>query len=112
MIASMINISDLNYDGPFKYASSVLSIMMIVILAIAIGFEINVIRTYKGGYHLEEFKFSYGAIIEGLNINSIAGRYWNPLILIRWALTIAIMVFLNNHSVAQIFLLLFISVIV
>jgi hypothetical protein len=112
MIASIINISDLNYDGPFKYASSVLSFMMIVILVIAIGFEINVIRIHKGGYHLEEFKFRYSAIIEGLNTDTKAGRYWNPLIMIRWTLTIAIMVFLNNNSVAQIFLLLLISLIV
>jgi peptidoglycan/LPS O-acetylase OafA/YrhL len=33
------------------------------------------------------------------------GRYWGPLNLIRWALTIFVMVFLNQHSVAQIFIL-------
>jgi hypothetical protein len=95
MIASIINISDLNYETPFKYASSVLSIVILVFLAIATGFEIYVIRAHKGRYHLEEFKFSYGAIIEGLDSNTKAGRYWNPLNLIRWALTIVIMVFLN-----------------
>ena len=107
----MINISDLNYDTPFKYASSVLSIVILVILAIAIGFEIYMIHTYKGRYHLEEFQLSYGAIIEGLNSNTRAGRYWNPLNLIRWALTIAIMVYLNQHSGAQILVLLVVSVI-
>jgi hypothetical protein len=112
MIASIINISDLNYNDPIKYASSVLSIVIPVILAIAVGLEIYVIRINKGSYHLEEFKFSYGAIIEGLNSNTIAGRYWNPLNMIRWALTIAIMVFLNENNVAQIFTLLVVSVIV
>ena len=107
----MINISDLNYDTPFKYASSVLSIAILVILTIAIGFEIYVIHAYKGKYHLEEFKFSYGAIIEGLDSNIRAGRYWNPLNLIRWALTIAIMVYLNKYSGAQILVLLVVSVI-
>ena len=111
MIASIINIYDLNYDEPIKYASSFLSIMILVILAIAVGLEIFVIRINKGRYHLEEFKFSYGAIIEGLDSNTKAGRYWNPLNLIRWALTIAIMVFLNEHSAAQILVLLVVSVI-
>jgi hypothetical protein len=111
MIASIINISDLIYDTPFKYASSVLSIVILVILAIATGFEINVIRSYKGKYHLKEFKLSYGAIIEGLDSNTIAGRYWNPLNLIRWALTITIMIFWNQHNSAQILVLLIISVI-
>jgi hypothetical protein len=54
-----------------------------------------VIHKHKGRYDLEEFKFSYGAIVEGLNSDTKAGRYWNPLILMRWGLTIAIMVFLN-----------------
>jgi hypothetical protein len=95
MIASIINISDLNFDTPFKYASSVLSIVVLVLLAIATGFEIYVIRTNKGRYQLEEFELSYGAIIEGLDTNTREGRYWNPLNLIRWALTVVVLVFLN-----------------
>lgn len=82
-----------------------------MILAISIGIEINVIHTQKGRYHLKEFKISYGAIIEGLNTNTTIGRYWNPLNLIRWALTIVVLVFLNQHSFAQIFILLIVSVI-
>jgi hypothetical protein len=69
MIASIINISDLNFDTPLKYASSVISIIVLVVLAIAIGIEINVIHAQKGRYQLQEFKFSYGAIIEGLDTN-------------------------------------------
>ena len=111
MIASMINISDLIYDTPLKYASSVLSILILVILASATGFEIYVIRSFKGKYHLKVFKLSYGALIEGLDNYTIAGRYWNPLNLIRWALTITIMIFLNQHNAAQILVLLVVSVI-
>ena len=95
IIASIINITDLKYDEPIKFASSVLSIVILVIIAIAIGLEIYVICINKERYHLETFKLSYGAILEGLNDKTKAGRYWNPLNLIRWALTIAILVFLN-----------------
>jgi hypothetical protein len=109
MIASIINISNLNFDSPFKYASSVLSIVVLVLLAFATGFEIYVIHTHKGGYQLNEFEFSYGAIIEGLDTKIIVGRYWNPLNLIRWALTIIVLVFLNKHNAAQIFVLLVVS---
>ena len=52
MIASMINISELNYDMPIKYDSSVLSIMLLVMLSIAIVLEIYVISEYDGRYHL------------------------------------------------------------
>ena len=69
MIASIINISDLNFDTSFKYASSVLSIVALVLLAIATGIEIKVIRANQGRYQFEEFKICYGAIIEGLDTN-------------------------------------------
>jgi hypothetical protein len=67
------------------------------------------IRAHKGRYQLEEFTKSFGGIIEGMNTDSMIGRYWGPLNLIRWALTIVVMVFLNQHSVTQIFILLLIS---
>ena len=43
MIASMINISELNYEVPIKYDSSVLSIVLLLMLSIAIALEIYVI---------------------------------------------------------------------
>ena len=55
MIASIINISDLNLDSPFKFASSVLSIVALVMLAIATGIEIYVVRSHKANYQKEEF---------------------------------------------------------
>ena len=111
MIASMINISNLTFDSAFSYASSVLSIIILVLIAIAIVLEIYVIHQNKGGYQLEEFTQSYGVCIEGLNTETFIGRYWNPLTLIRWAITNIIMIFLRDHCVAQILVLLVISVI-
>ena len=55
LIASIINMTDLNFDSPFKYASSVLSILALLFLAIATGIEIYVIHAHQGRYHLEEF---------------------------------------------------------
>jgi hypothetical protein len=111
MIASIINISEINFESPLKYASSVLSIVILVVLSIATVIEIYVIRAHLGRYHLEEFISNCGAIINGLDTNTRVGRYWNPLILFRWGLTIVVLVFLDQHSVAQIFILLVISVI-
>jgi hypothetical protein len=48
--------------------------------------------------------------VDGSNANTLIGRYWNPINFIRWALTNAVMVFLRNNSVAQIFVLLIVSV--
>ena len=100
MIASIINISDLNLETRFQYASSALSVWAMTAVALAIGLEVYAIREHKEKYHLEEFTKSCGVIIEGLNTDTIIGRYWNPLNLVRWALTIVVMVFLNQHSLA------------
>jgi hypothetical protein len=50
MIAAFINISDLNYDMPILYASSVISLTIILTVAIVTGIEIYVIRAIKGIY--------------------------------------------------------------
>jgi magnesium-transporting ATPase (P-type) len=104
MIASMINISSLNYDTQLFTASSFLSIIILVFLALAIALETYVIYKYHGRYELPDFNQSYGACIEGLNTDTLAGRYWNPITLIRWAITNLIMIFLRDHCVAQIFI--------
>jgi hypothetical protein len=111
MIACMINISTINYETQLTTASSVLSIIIVVFLALAIALETYVIREHRGSYHISDFKLSYGACIEGLNTDTLAGRYWNPLTMIRWAITNLIMIFLRDHCVAQIFVLMVISLI-
>ena len=55
MIASIININELNFDTSFKFASSVLSIVALVMLGLASGIEIYIIRANKGNYQLEDF---------------------------------------------------------
>jgi hypothetical protein len=50
MIASMINISSLNYDTPLNYESSVLSIIILMFLAIAIALETYVIYKNQDRY--------------------------------------------------------------
>ena len=107
----MINLNNLSYETPLSNASSVLSFIILVCIAVAIVLETHVIRKNKGKYHLEEFKQSYGVSIEGLNTETFIGRYWNPLTLIRWAITNLIMIFFRDHCVAQIFVLMVISVI-
>jgi hypothetical protein len=111
MIAIMINLTDVNYDTPITYDSSVLSIMLFLMVSIAILLEIYVISEHNGRYHLKEFTLTYGSIVEGLNTESIFGRYWNILTLIRWAATNFILVFLRHNCAVQIFVLLGTSVI-
>jgi hypothetical protein len=53
----------------------------------------------------------YGKIFKGLNTQNFIGRYWNVLFLIRWAFSIIVMVFLRENCVAQILVLLLISLI-
>ena len=111
MIACMINISSLNFDNSLNSASSVLSIIILMFLALAIALETYVIYKHHGQYEDSEFKQNYGACIEGLNTSAFVGRYWNPLTLTRWAITSLIMIFLRDHCVLQIFILLALSAI-
>lgn len=48
-------------------------------------------------------------MVEGLNLNTNIGVYWNLLILIRWSLTNTILILLRDHNYAEILFLLLIS---
>ena len=52
---------------------------------------------------------TYGGIVEGLKAESFVGRYWNILVLIRWAVTNFTMVFIKKICAAQIFILLLLT---
>jgi hypothetical protein len=56
----------------------------------------------------------FGALTEGLfikkNCKNLAG-YWNFINLIRWSITIAIMILLRNYNAIQMMVLLLISII-
>lgn len=48
------------------------------------------------------FKDNYGTMIKGLNTNNFTGAYWNIIILIRWTITIAVVVSLRDYTALQI----------
>jgi hypothetical protein len=50
MIASLVNISRLTFNEPFNYASSVLAIVFLVLLALASLLEACVIRKHQANY--------------------------------------------------------------
>jgi hypothetical protein len=56
-----------------------------------------------------EFKEKFGELTEGLNTNGIGGKYWNLFILIRWQVTVVILVALRSYAYLQIHLLLITS---
>lgn len=61
----------------------IIGVIMVVIIS----------RHYKGGT-LESpyFKQNYGTLTEGLRLNSFIAVYWNIIILLRWTLTIIVIV--------------------
>lgn len=48
-------------------------------------------------------------MIEGLNLNTNIGVYWNLLTLIRWSLTNFILIILRDFNYAEILILLILS---
>lgn len=70
--------------------------------------EVYAIRKFNGD---KGYESRFGATIDGLNPQSKAGLYWQPITLIRWTLTNIILVFLRDHYAVQIISFLIISVV-
>lgn len=112
MIASIINIKELNYETPISITSSCFSIGILTALPIGYAFEVYVIRKYnKDCLENKEFEDKYGVTVEGKNLASSIGRYWQPITLMRWTLTNVILVQLRENYNAQIIAFLILSVI-
>ena len=52
----------------------------------------------------------YGILIEDCQLKNLVGRYWTLIVLVRWTLTIIILIVLRDYFIFQIYLLLLISV--
>ena len=57
----------------------------------------------------EEFQERFGTLVEGMNLTTTTGVFWNALILIRWSITNLIMLIVTDHPEFQILLLLVLS---
>ncbi|TNV84408.1 hypothetical protein FGO68_gene192 [Halteria grandinella] len=59
----------------------------------------------------ESFTSQYEDLIDGLNLQTTVGLYWNILIFIRWIITITIIILLRDDNSLQILTLLSLSII-
>jgi len=64
MIASIINIKELNYETPISFVSSCFSIGILVALPLGYACEVYVIRKYKDCLDNKEFEGKYGVTVE------------------------------------------------
>ena len=114
---SLINLLDLRYNRNelISFLSSILALLVLTI--IFIGLALIILRIHKLSQNLSdetriEFKLKFSLIISGLRETSSESIvfFWRPLILLRQALTIIILVILRNNPALQILILLILSV--
>ena len=84
-----------------------LSIIILVTSAASVALIIVIVRRAEAAS--EEFLKKYGTLVEGVNMKNPFNKYWNILIIVRWAATSTIIVVLRNHYEFQIGALLLIS---
>ncbi|TNV86375.1 hypothetical protein FGO68_gene11153 [Halteria grandinella] len=113
MMASAINVYvyqiEYNQWGDFLGIGFTI-LTEIMIPAIVISF-ISIIKNARANDSLlpKEFKMKFGDLTEGLKSSSTLGIYWNVFTMMRWILTVGIIICLREHSNFQIVLLLVIS---
>ena len=83
------------------------SLAIISVVPVAFIVMAVVISKHHAANTLETqyFKDNYGTIIQGLNLYSFIELYWNIIIIIRWTITIAVLVSLRDYVSLQIIIL-------
>ena len=82
----------------------VTSFALISVVPIAFIVMVVIMTKHRAAKSLESqyFKENYGTMIQSLNLYSFIGVYWNIIILIRWTITIAVLVSLRDYVSLQI----------
>ena len=111
IIASLINIYDFKFVTTIEKVSIAFLILSLIAFPIALLYSFYILKKYKNDLESDIFKEKYSVLIEGINTKTKIGLYWNPLVLLRWAITNVILVTLKDSFLIQIFTLMIISVI-
>lgn len=94
-------------------AAAILSVTLICLSHLSIGAMGYVIYLNKSELNSKDFKERYGDTLnDGLTLKGLCGTYWNILVLLRWSVTVFVMVLLRDYYTLQILSLLLISFII
>ena len=103
---------DFSTTSPMAYvASSILAVILFPISCISVLAVIWILyKNYRSNsLRKNRFQKRYGTLLEGLNLNTKIGVFWNAIVLIRWVLTDLLLIFFKDIPELQIFLLLLLS---
>ena len=80
------------------------SFALITIVPLILTLITIVIAKHRASKTLESkyFKENYGTMISGLNTNNFTGAYWSIIILIRWSVTISVIISFRDYTSLQI----------
>lgn len=115
----MFKKKQIEFSDMVSSISAIIGIVSIATLSLLLICIMKILRNVKMQPSLiknESFQQKYGVLTEDLDLNS-KGKvnniavYWNGLYLIRWMITVFILVYLKDHSSMQICLLFVISVV-
>ncbi len=103
LLASTVNLYDISFETKVQGLSSVLSIIFLsVTVAVVMIFFVKLTSVYRDLKLNEnqDFLCKFGYLTKGIYYKTMkSGVYWKLFSLMRWILTIVIMVFLRNNPV-------------
>ncbi|TNV86580.1 hypothetical protein FGO68_gene10524 [Halteria grandinella] len=118
VLSSTINLLYLNTNSFFNSFGIFLAFSLLFIAAFSlISFTYKIyMRDKDEPFSSLKFDIAFKPLLEGVKLNSTmknnVALYWNILVLVRWVITILVLVFLRNHVTFQIQLLILVSIIV
>ncbi|TNV86143.1 hypothetical protein FGO68_gene16416 [Halteria grandinella] len=95
LISALINLYSLQFDTAVTKLSTLLAISTLLILGLSLYKMLNLIHTQS----------PCSPLTDGLNTNSLIGRYWLPITLAKWSILITALVTLRNYPALQLMII-------
>lgn len=99
LLASLINIYNINFDGLLETVSTAVSLVLLVALPSGLVATYLLVKKYRTLKMLEDegFKEKYSELISADHKSNLIGSYWKVIVTLRWSLTLIVLVFSRDH---------------
>ena len=112
LLASLINIYNINFNGLLETVSTAVSLVLLVVLPSGLVATYLLVKKFRTLKMLEDesFQEKYSELISADHKPNLIGSYCKVIVTFRWSLTLIVLVFSRDHYEFQIMMLLVLSI--
>ena len=99
LLSALINIYNIKFESLMEIISSSVSIAVFAVLPLGLVASLIIVKKFRDqkGHEDAIFKEKYSEVLSEDHKPNLIGNFWKVIILLRWTISLIIMVFARDH---------------